>query len=132
MVFAGVTWLERSAEFRRCAERPGAAPGDVVAGCVLYRLRMPARFRLARISQSLPISPHASWRLGPARRAHNAWLKPLKQVLNPTKTTPFPSPGVGWYPFCYPVTWREGLVGTCCRPKQRPSPRSIFLSVIGH
>ena len=33
-----------------------------------------------RISQSLPISPLARWRLGPASGAQNAWLKPLKQV----------------------------------------------------
>ena len=58
-------------------------------------------------ADSLPISPLASWRLRPASRARSDWLKPLKQVLNPTKTTPISKPRSGLVTLF--ATWQKGL-----------------------
>ena len=48
MVFESESSLECRAKFRQCAERPKAAPGNIVAGGVLYRLRVLVRLQSAR------------------------------------------------------------------------------------
>ena len=64
MVFASGGSLERRAEFCRNAERPRTAPGDVVAGKVVYRPRMPvtqpvlAKLRSARHWRCLFMPKH--------------------------------------------------------------------------